>query len=205
MKLYYMPGACSLATHIVLEWIGAPYEAVRVPRDKLKDPEFLAINPAGAVPALVEDNGWVLTQNAAILHYLADLHPGAGLTGDGTLRGRAEVNRWLSLLNADLHKAFVPIFAPGKFIADESQHDAVKASARGNVRILLERINDHLANNEWLADNRRSIADPYLFVTTRWARGVGVDLTGLDNLAAFMNRMEGDASVRKALADEGLS
>jgi glutathione S-transferase len=205
MKLYYMPGACSLATHIVLEWIGAPYEAVRVPRDKLKDPEFLAINPAGALPALVEDNGWVLTQNAAILHYLADLHPGAGLTGDGTLRGRAEVNRWLSLLNADLHKAFVPIFAPGKFIADESQHDAVKASARGNVRILLERINDHLANNEWLADNRRSIADPYLFVTTRWARGVGVDLTGLDNLAAFMNRMEGDASVRKALADEGLS
>lgn len=205
MKLYYMPGACSLATHIVLEWIGAPYEAVRVPRDKLKDPEFLAINPAGAVPALVEDNGWVLTQNAAILHYLADLHPGAGLTGDGTLRGRAEVNRWLSLLNADLHKAFVPIFAPGKFIADESQHDAVKASARGNVRILLERINDHLANNEWLADNRRSIADPYLFVTTRWARGVGVDLTGLDNLAAFMTRMEGDASVRKALADEGLS
>lgn len=205
MKLYYMPGACSLATHIVLEWIGAPYEAVRVPRDKLKDPEFLAVNPAGAVPALVEDNGWVLTQNAAILHYLADLHPDAGLTGDGTLRGRAEVNRWLSLLNADLHKAFVPIFAPGKFIADESQHGAVKDSARGNVRILLERINDHLASNEWLADNRRSIADPYLFVTMRWARGVGVDLTGLDNLAAFMTRMEGDASVRKALANEGLS
>lgn len=205
MKLYYLPGACSLATRIVLEWIGQPYEAIAVPRDQLKAPAFLAINPAGAVPALVDGDGWVLTQNTAILNYLADLHPDAGLAGDGTARGRAEVNRWLGLLNSDLHKAFLPIFAPARFIEDENQHAALKASARNTVRALYERIDAHLAGRRWLADDRRSIADPYLYVTLRWAKGVGVDLSGLDNLAAFVERMSGDDSVKKALAAEGLS
>jgi len=205
MKLYYLSGACSLATHIVLEWIGQPYEAIAVPRDQLKAPAFLAINPAGAVPALVEGDGWVLTQNTAILNYLADLHPDAGLAGNGTPRSRAEVNRWLGLLNSDLHKAFVPIFAPGRFIEDTSQHDALKASARNNVRTLLEGIDAHLAGKHWLADDRRSIADPYLYVTLRWAKGVGVDLSGLDHLSGFVTRIEGDDGVKKALAAEGLS
>src|SRR5699024_1727233 len=93
MKLYYMPGACSLATHIVLEWIGVPYTTQRLSHDELKQDAFLAVNPAGAVPALDID-GWVLTQNAAILGYLAESHPDAGLAGDGSPRGHAEVNRW---------------------------------------------------------------------------------------------------------------
>ncbi len=202
MKLYYMPGACSLATHIVLEWTGQPYEAVKVPREQLKSPEFLAINPTGAVPAFVDSDGWVLTQNVAILTYLADMHPQAALAGDGTPRSRAEVNRWLGMLNADVHKAFLPIFAPGRFLADEGQHDALKNCARAAVRVLLERIDAHLAGREWLAGNQRSIADPYLYVVLRWAKGVGVDLSGLDNLAAFSGRMDADDGVRKALADE---
>ncbi|MFB9068050.1 glutathione S-transferase family protein [Pseudofulvimonas gallinarii] len=205
MKLYYMPGACSLATHIVLEWIGQPYEAVKVPRDQLKSPEFLAINPAGAVPAFADGDGWVLTQNAAIMAYLADTYPQAGLAGDGTARSRAEVNRWMGLLNADLHKAFVPIFAPAKYIADESQHDAVKDAARTNVRALLKGIDAHLADHRWLANDQRSYVDPYLYVMLRWAKGVGVDLSGLDNLAGFSARMESDEAVRKALAAEGLA
>lgn len=205
MNLYYMPGACSLATHIVLEWIGQPYEAVKVPRDQLKSPEFLAINPAGAVPAFADGDGWVLTQNAAIMAYLADTYPQAGLAGDGTARSRAEVNRWMGLLNADLHKAFVPIFAPAKYIADESQHDAVKDAARTNVRALLKCIDAHLADHRWLANDQRSYVDPYLYVMLRWAKGVGVDLSGLDNLAGFSARMESDEAVRKALAAEGLA
>lgn len=202
MKLYYMPGACSLASHIVLEWIGKPYEAIKVPREQLKSPAFLAVNPAGSVPALVDDDGWVLTQNSAILNYLVDLNPQSGLAGDGTARGRAEVNRWLGVVNADLHKAFVPIFGPARFIDDEKQHDALKDCARRNIRALYERIDAHLAGKEWLADNRRSIVDPYLYVTLRWANGVGVDLGGLDNLAAFSARLDADDGVRKALAAE---
>src|SRR3546814_2594699 len=109
MKLYYSPISCSLADHIVLEWIGKPYEAIRVSRDDRMSPEFLRLNPAGAVPVL-QDGDWVLTQNMAILNFLADSFTEAWLGGDGTPRGRAEVNRWLAFVNSDVHPAFKPLF-----------------------------------------------------------------------------------------------
>ena len=203
MKLYYSPGACSLADHIVLEWIGKPYEAVRISRDDRKKPEFLAINPAGAVPALEQD-GWVLTQNSAILNYLADLHPESGLGGDGTAKSRAEVNKWVAFSNADVHPAFHPLFGSTAYLEDAALIDRTKDAARAKVRTLFERADAHLADREWLAGSR-SVADPYLYVTWRWARNNGVDVSGLDNLAAFVARIEADAAVQKLLKDEGLS
>jgi len=109
MKLYTKPGACSLTDHIVLEWIGKPFEVKVLTGAEMKQPEYLAINPAGAVPALV-DGDFKLTQNAAILNYLADLNPESHLGGDGTPKSRADINRWLSFLNADVHPAFHPLF-----------------------------------------------------------------------------------------------
>ena len=109
MKLHYMPGTCAMADHIVLEWIGKPYQAVQVPRDQLKSPEFLRLNPAGAVPVL-ELDGWSLTQNSAILHYLGATSPEARLLGDGSARGMAEVDRWLAFVNAEVHPSFWPFF-----------------------------------------------------------------------------------------------
>ncbi|MFZ5638831.1 MAG: glutathione S-transferase family protein [Pseudomonadota bacterium] len=204
MKLYYSPGACSLADHIVLEWIGRPYEAVKVAREDRKSPEFLAINPAGAVPAL-EHDGWVLTQNAAILNYLADLHPEAGLGGDGSAKSRAEVNKWLAFANSDVHPAFHPIFGSTAYLEDAAIVDRTKDAARAKLRGLYERADAHLEGREWFANDRRSVADPYLYVTYRWARSTGVDLSGLDRLAAFAARMEADPAVQKALKDEGLA
>lgn len=203
MKLYYSPGACSLADHIVLEWIGRPYEAIKVTREHRRTPEFLAINPAGAVPAL-EHDGWVLTQNAAILNYLADLHPEAGLGGDGTARGRAEVNKWLAFANSDVHPAFHPIFGSTVYLEEATIIDRTKDAARTKVRSLFERADAHLDGRDWLAGGR-SIADPYLYVTWRWARATGVDLAGLDRLAAFAARIEADPAVQKVLQDEGLA
>lgn len=203
MKLYYSPGACSLADHIVLEWIGRPYEAIQVTREHRKTPEFLAINPAGAVPAL-EHDGWVLTQNAAILNYLADLHPDAGLGGDGTARGRAEVNKWLAFANSDVHPAFHPIFGSTAYLEDPALIDKSKDAARTKLRGLFERADAHLDGREWLAGSR-SIADPYLYVTWRWARATGVDIAGLERLAAFAARIEADPAVQKVLKDEGLA
>ncbi len=204
MKLYYSPGACSLADHIVLEWIGKPYEAVRVTREDRYKPEYLAINPAGAVPAL-EHDGWVLTQNAAILNYLADLHPDAGLGGDGSAKSRAEVNKWLAFANSDVHPAFHPIFGSTAYLEDAALIDKSKDAARAKVRTLYERANEQLKSRDWIAGDTRSIADPYLYVTYRWARGTGVDLSGLDHLAAFAARVEADPAVQKVLKDEGLS
>lgn len=203
MKLYYSPGACSLSDHIVLEWIGQPYEAVKVSREERRKPEFLAINPAGAVPAL-EHDGWVLTQNSAILNYLADLHPGAGLGGDGSARSRAEVNKWVAFSNSDVHPAFHPLFGSTAYLEDPALIEKSKDAARAKIRTLYERADAHLADKEWLAGSR-SVADPYLYVTYRWARANGVDLGGLDKLAAFASRMEADPAVQKVLQDEGLA
>lgn len=203
MKLYYTPGACSLADHIVLEWIGQPYEAARVSREERKQPAFLAINPAGAVPVLEED-GWVLTQNAAILNYLADRFPEAGLGGDGTPRSRAEANRWLAFVNSDMHPAFKPLFGTTAYLDDKPAIEKSKADARAKLRGMFERVDAQLAGKDWLT-GYRSIADPYLFVLTRWARNNDIDLSGLDNVERFFNHMHADAGVQKALKDEGLA
>lgn len=203
MKLYYLPGACSLADHIVLEWIGHPYEIHRVARDELRSPAYLAINPAGVVPALQEDDGWVLTENAAILNYLADKYPAAGLGGDGSARGRAEVNRWLAYINSDLHPTFRPVFRPERFIDDEAQHEPLRNKALARLHDYFAHIDAHLAGRDWLA-GARSFADPYLFVVVNWAKGRGVDLNGLANLARFHQRMTEDAGVQSAMQQEGL-
>jgi glutathione S-transferase len=202
MKLYYSPGACSLADHIALQWIGQPYEAIRVSREDRKTPAYLKINPAGAVPAFEQD-GWVLTQNAAILNYLADSCPQAGLGGDGTPKGRAEVNKWLALVNSDIHPAFHPLFGSTAYLGDETLIDKSKDVARTKLRGLFERVDAQLAGKDWISGNR-SIADPYLYVVSRWAKAQGIDLTGLDNLVRFVARMEADSAVQKVLKDEGL-
>ena len=203
MKLYTKPGACSTACHISLHWSGAAFGVQLLPAEEMKAPAYLAINPAGAVPAL-EDGDFVLTQNAAIVGYIADLNPAAGLAGDGSPRQRAEANRWLAFCNADLHPAFHPLFGPARFIGDESQFDALKAAARLRLRGLYERAERQLEGREWIA-GFRSYADPYLYITLRWASKTGVDLSGFDNLAAFVQRMEADAGVQAALKAEGLA
>ena len=202
MKLYTKPGACSTADHIALQWTGGPFEVEILTREAMKAPAFLAINPAGAVPAVV-DGDFVLTQNAAIMGYIADTFPAARLSGDGSARQRAEAARWLAFANSDVHPAFLPLFNPGGFHADEGQHGAIKAAARKRLRGVFERADAQLAGRQWLA-GFRSFADPYLYVTLRWARGLGIDLSGLDNLAAFKARMEADEGVRAVLAAEGL-
>lgn len=202
MKLYTSPGACSLADHIALQWIGAPFQAQLVSREDRKQDWFKALNPAGAVPVF-EDDGWVLTQNAAILNYLADRFPAAGLGGDGTPKGRAEVNRWLSFLNADVHPAFHALFGMYGYLGEEAEAK-VKDASRKRLRGYFERADAQLSGGDYLAGTR-SIADPYLFVVLQWAKKTGVDLAGLDRLAAFDARMAADPGVQAALKAEGLA
>ncbi len=201
MKLYHMPGACSLADLIVLGWVGASHEIVPMTLDSIKSPEYLALNPGGNVPLLVHGE-FALTENVAILGYLSDLYPQAQLTGDGSARGRAEVMRWLAFLNSDVHKAFKPLFSPERFLERRDLDEQLADNARRHIRHYLERLDAALAGRDWLA-GQRSIADPYLYVVLRWAQGKGVDMTGLDALAAFHARLSLDPAVRAALrADE---
>ena len=202
MKLYSKPGACSTADHIALQWTGQPFEVEVVTQQQIKEPEFLALNPAGAVPVF-EDGGWVLTQNAAILNYIADKFPDAALGGDGSPEQRADVNRWLAFLNADVHPAFHPLFGTEAYLGAEAE-DKAKTHAKKKLRGYFERLDAQLAGHEWLVGSR-SIADPYLFVVSRWAGKVGLDLSGLDNIAAFQQRMLADPGVQAAMQTEGLS
>lgn len=203
MKLYYMPGACSLASHIVLEWIGKPYEKHKLSREALKEPEFLRINPLGAVPALT-DGDWALTQNVSILEHLAEQAPESQLLGDGSARSRAEVRRWVGFINSDIHKTFSLIFGAQRFVKDEAAQKELAASASALLTKLFSQVDAQLDGQSYLAGGAPSIADAYLYVVLRWAQAKQIDLSGLDNLAAFFKRMEADAGVQSALKAEGL-
>lgn len=202
MKLYTKPGACSTADHIALHWSGGAFDVQIVDASDLRSDWYRAINAAGSVPVL-QDGDFVLTQNAAILGYIADRFPDARLGGDGSARQRAEVSRWVAFVGSDVHPAFLPIFHPTRFIAHVAQHDALKQAARARLRAMFEHADARLADREWLA-GFRSVADPYFYITLRWAGRTGVDLTGLARLAAFRERMDSDPGVRAALAAEGL-
>ena len=203
MKLYTKPGACSLADHIALHWIGAPFDVQVMDATTLNSPEYLAINPASHVPAL-EVDGWLLTQNAARLHCPADSFPASALGGDGTPKSRAEINRWLAFVNADVHPTFHPMFGSTSYLGDEAMIEMSKDNARKKLRGLFQRANEQLTGKDWLTGSR-SIADPYLFVTLRWAKGTKVDLSGLDNLERFFQHMSADAGAQQALKTEGLA
>lgn len=201
MKLYYMPGACPLATHIVLEWIGQPYETQAVARNELKQPEFLALNPVGSVPVLA-DGDLVLTQSAAILEYLAEKYPEAALIPDN-IQARAETRRWLGFVNADLHKAFGLAFGKAGFSSDTTIQDAIAAGGIAKAVQLFGILDKQLEGKQWVTGTR-SIVDPYLYTITRWADVLKVDLSGLSNVVAFRDRMNDDAGVKAALQAEGL-
>jgi len=200
--LYYATGACSLAPHIVLEWIGAPYEAVKV---QYGSPELLAVNPAGAVPTLREDDGWLLTQAGAILDYLAHKHPDAGLAGGDSLRAKAEMHRWSAFLTSDVHAAFWPIFLPHRYTTQSSE--AAKAAVMEAGQKLVARqfgiLDRHLDGREWMLDGGRSVIDAYAFPMMRWASARLPDgLAEFSNVKALHDRLASDPVVQKVLSRE---
>ncbi len=201
-KLYFKQGACSLAPHIVLEWIGEPYETVRVTAGST---EILAVNPAGAVPVLREDDGWTLTQAGAILDYLAHKHPGAGLGGGDSLRAKAEAHKWSAFLTSDVHAAFWPVFMPDRYTTDPSDEAKSNAQAAGieQVKQKFAILNAHLEGREWFLDGGRSVIDAYAFPMIRWGRAkIPGGLAGYPNVQALHDRLAADEAVKTVLARE---
>lgn len=196
--LYFRAGTCALAPHVALEWIGAPYEAKPV---RAASPELLALNPAGAVPVLEEDDGWILTQAGAILHYLARKHPEAGLGGGAGLRDQAELDRWSSFLTGDLHPAFYPVFMPYRYTADPGEEAKAKVAAAGIalVKKKLDLIEAHLSGRRWFLEDR-SIIDAYALPMIRWARAkVQGGIAGWPAIARLHDRLAEDAAVQRVL------
>jgi len=200
MKLYYSPGACSQAAHILLHEAGLPHdsEAVDIRAKKTASGgDYWAINPKGAVPALELADGEVLTENGAILQYLGDksgsdsLLPVAGLE-------RYRVIEWLSFLGSELHKSFGPLFNP-------ASSDEVKQAARDTVGKKLDFVEARLDGRDYLSGPMMSVADPYLFAMLGWTGHLGIDLGKWPRLAAFRKRMEQRDTVQTVLKAEGLA
>jgi glutathione S-transferase len=195
-----MPGACSLAAHIALREAGIAFELVRVSHRTHKTSEgidFDEINTKGYVPALILDDGELLTENVALLPYIADLNPAAGLAPpNGTLE-RYRLSEWLAYINSEIHKAFSLLFAPH---ASEDMKGYGRAGLTRRVGWLAQK----LESKPYLLGERFTVADAYLFVTLTWAPLVGFDLSPWPNLMAFQKRMEARAHVIDAMTAEGL-
>lgn len=201
MKLYSFSDSCALAAHISLLWTGEPFELHMLTRDELSNPEIRTLSPNGKVPILI-DRDLVLTQNTAILNYIADRFPDANLAGS-TLAQRAQTNLWLGFINSDIHPAYIPLFGATAYLENPQTIEYTKLHARKLVHKYLAQINAQLDGRHWLT-GARSIADAYLFIVSLWTGMVGINLNGLDHLAAFIVRMKADPAVQQAMKDQGL-
>ena len=200
MILYYAPGACSQAPHILLNETGLSHSIVRVDHaaHKLEDGgDYYTVNPKGSVPALRLDNGEVLTENAVILQYLADR------SGDEQLLARlGEIRRyrvleWLNFIATELHKSFGPLF-------NRAAGEETKKLFRELIGKKLDYVSDKLGSGPWLMGDRFTIADPYLFVITGWTILHGLGFERWPRLVQFRERMAERPAVRRVLEREGL-
>lgn len=207
MKLYGLVGACSFVPHVALEWVklhaNQDYEFQAVSREFIKSPEYLALNPRGAVPLLV-DGDLVLSQNQAIVHYLDEIYPDAKLFGSKTARDKAKAARWLAYFNADVHKSFVPLFRlPSYAEGNEELIKTIRQQAAEQVLEQLTVANEHLESHIFFGESI-SVADVYLYIMLNWCRRLGLDFSHLPQLSAFMQRVEADKGVNNVREQEGL-
>ncbi len=203
MKLFYSPGACSLAPIILAEWLDLPLDIEKV---NLKDPseEFLEANPLGAVPALVLDDGKAMTQVDAIMGYFMDLKPGSGLDAGNDILDRFEFHRWQAFLTGDYHPPFGTWFNPGRFTTDHSDEGLkkVKDATEQRIRRVSGEIESQIDDEGHIVLGRRTLLDAYAYAMLRWLRNIEKDLSPWPSIARFLDLMEDDAGVQRALERE---
>ena len=201
MKLYYAPGACSLAPHIVLREIGGAFDLIRVDTrtHALQSGEdYNAINPKGYVPLLELDDGQRLSEGPVICQYLADQAGRTDLMPAAGSFARYRTMEWQNYITSELHKSFTPLFKP-EF--DETAKSLFAQQLRNKFGWVSER----LAGGEFLTGSDFTAADAYLFVVTNWSTHVKLDLSDLAPLQAFVQRVAARPAVQTALQAEGLA
>ncbi|MEO8756116.1 MAG: glutathione transferase GstA, partial [Casimicrobiaceae bacterium] len=159
LKLYYSPGACSLASHIALNEAGLAYEAVKVnlgTKQAANGADYLAVNAKGYVPALVLDDGGVLTESAVVLQFIADQNPGSGLAPAHGTFARYRLAEWLNFIATEIHKGFGPLW-------NAANTDAVKDAARKSLFGKFDYVDKRLASTPYLMGDTFTVADAYLF------------------------------------------
>jgi len=199
-KLYYSPGACSLSPHIVLREAGLPFELAlaSTKTKKLADgTDYNTINSKGYVPLLELDDGQRLSEGPVIVQYIADQAPASQLAPAAGTMARYRLMEWLNFITSELHKGFSPLFNP-------AMPDEGKALARTKLVERLTWVDAQLAGKAYLMGDTFTVADAYLFTVTGWAKYVGVDISALANLGAYMGRVAARPAVQAAMKAEGL-
>lgn len=201
MKLYYKPGACSLAPHIVAVEAGIALELVKVDlaaKRTVDGQDYLQINPNGYVPALALDDGEVLTEVPVLVQYLADQVPDSGLIPAAGTLARYRVLQALSFISTELHKNFGPLFRPG--VPEQTQDAARELLARR-----IGYVESQLADKPFVAGDTFSVADAYLWTVLSWTRYVKIDLSPYPNVLRWQAAVGQRPAVKKAVQAEGLA
>ncbi|WP_424812003.1 glutathione S-transferase family protein [Roseococcus sp. YIM B11640] len=205
MKLFYSPGACSVGIHVILEELGRPFEPVRVStRDgSNRKPEYLAINPKAKVPALMRDDGTVLTEFPVIAWWLARSNPQAALI-PADLDGEARAMEWMDYLCGTVHpQGFTRQFRADRFAKDEADQPRVIAQGKAAAEEYLALVDSRLAGDPWLLASGYSVADAALFFLENWAAG-RAGMTLPPRLAKHLAAMKARPAVQRALAREAV-
>jgi glutathione S-transferase len=200
MKLFYAPGACSLSPHIVSRELGLPIDLKKVnTKDKTMEGggDYWKVNGRGYVPALELDNGQILTEGPAIVQYLADQKPEAGLAPKAGTWERYRLQEWLNFLTSEVHKQFSPLFKP-------NTPEDYKKICKENLATRFDWLDKQLAGKDYLMGKQFTVADAYLFVLLNWTKPTGIDLARWPELAAFHARVGARPKVQEALRTEGL-
>jgi glutathione S-transferase len=200
MKLYYFSGACSLASNIALREAGLKFELVKVDRRTRKTSDgldFNEVNPKGYVPALRLDDGDVLTENIAVLQYIADRSPAAKLAPPAGTMERYHLVEWLAFVSTEIHKSFSPLFR-------DDAHAEVKQYARKHIATRLDYLNGAIGSRPFLMGEQFTVADAYLFTVLGWGRYVNVELAHWPNLERHHEHVGARPHVIEALKSEGL-
>jgi glutathione S-transferase len=200
VKLYFAPGACSLAPHIALREAGLAFELEQVDhrQKKTKDGgDYRAINPKGQVPALRLDDGQILTEAAVIVQYVADQKPAAKLAPPAGGLARYRLQEWLNFIASEMHKEVGALF-------NRNASDEWKAQQKETLVPKFEFLAQALAGRDFLMGDQFTVADGYLYTILRWAKLNKIDLARWPALAAFFQRVEARPAVQAALKAEGL-
>lgn len=198
MKLYYSPGACSLSPHIAAAEAGIALELEKVDlktHTTETGQDYYAVNPKGYVPALMLDDGALLTEGPAIVQYLADLKPQSGLLAPVGEFARYKTVEWLTFINGEIHKSFSPLFGKAT--------DEVKAASKEKIVKRFGTVSAALGDQDYLTGGTFTVADGYLFVMLRWAGKMGI--AAPENLNRLFERISARPKVKAALQEEGLA
>ncbi len=203
LKLYYAPGACSMASHITLEEIGAPYEVqpLQFAKGEQKSETYLKVNPRGKVPALSIDDGTIITENTAILTYLAKRFPEKKLFPEDLLSETRCISTMAWLSNT-VHPGFTHIARPERFSEDAVTHDSIKEAGRKTFWANLQEIDRLIDSNPWLLGTQFTTCDPYALVFYGWGTRIGLPMQDLKNYTAWKGRMLARPAVHRILARE---